>query len=71
MAEKDQEYAAMHFGFTAGAFADTIFNIGNEAIAAQLKTFKKEMQKKVNAGLLGSERWMVRGLTHAYILFEG
>jgi len=46
MAEKDQEYAAMHFGFTAGAFADTIFNIGNEAIAAQLKTFKKEMQKK-------------------------
>merc|ERR1739836_329679 len=46
MAEKNKEYAAMHFGFTAGAFADTIFNVGNESIAASLKAFRKEMQQK-------------------------
>jgi len=36
----------MYFGFTAGAFADTIFNVGNESIAANLKTFRKLMQQK-------------------------
>ena len=47
MAETNKEYASMYFGFTAGAFADTIFNVGNESIAASLKTFRKEMQQKV------------------------
>lgn len=46
MAETNKEYASMYFGFTAGAFADTIFNVGNESIAASLKTFRKEMQQK-------------------------
>jgi len=46
MAEKNKEYASMFFGFTAGAFADTIFNVGNESIAASLKKFRKDMQQK-------------------------
>merc|ERR1712126_803410 len=36
----------MFFGFTAGAFSDTIFKDGNETIAASLKKFRKDMQQK-------------------------
>jgi len=50
MAEKNKEYASTYFGFTAGAFADTIFNVGNESIAASLKKFRKEMQQKCPPG---------------------
>jgi len=46
MALKNKEYASMFFGFTSSAFADNVFNAGNESICANLKQFRKELQKK-------------------------